>query len=71
VTLQFSEVIAELIQPVSAGGEMECSEYGLVDVLGGPAANRIAAVQEDFHQADDAGFMDFDAGIADRSDGDW
>src|SRR5580693_4164247 len=42
----------------------------MVDLLGGPAADMTAAMQEDFEQADDAGVVDLDAGIADRADGD-
>ena len=40
-----------------------------MDLFGGPAADGVAAMQQDFHQADDAGVVDFDAGIADRADG--
>src|SRR6478672_2343076 len=43
----------------------------MVDLLGGPAADMTAAMQEDFEQADDAGVVDLDPGIADRADGDW
>jgi len=42
----------------------------VVDLLGGPAADMTAAMQEDFEQADDAGVVDLDPGIADRADGD-
>ena len=42
----------------------------MVDLLGGPAADMTAAVQEDFKQADDARVVDLDPGIADRADGD-
>ena len=41
-----------------------------MDLLGGPAADVSAAVEENLEQADDARVMDFDAGIADRTDGD-
>src|SRR5689334_3812365 len=43
----------------------------MVDLLGGPAADMSAAMQEDFEQADNAGVVDLDAGIAHRADGDW
>src|SRR5712671_3220045 len=43
----------------------------MVDLLGGPAADMTAAMQEDFEQADDARVVDLDPGIADRADGDW
>jgi hypothetical protein len=42
----------------------------MVDLLGGPAADMSAAMQEDFEQADNAGVVDLDAGIAHRADGD-
>ena len=41
-----------------------------MNLLGGPAADIAAAVQENFQQADDPRLVDFDAGIADRADGD-
>src|SRR6202047_405298 len=43
----------------------------MVDLLGGPAADMTAAVQEDFEKADDARVVDLDPWIADRADGDW
>jgi len=42
----------------------------VVDLPGGPAADMTAAMEEDFEQADDAGVVDLDAGIADRTNGD-
>ena len=41
-----------------------------MDLLGGPAADLSAAMQEDLEQADDARLVDLDAGITDRADGD-
>ena len=41
-----------------------------MDLLGRPAADVRAAVQEDVHEADDARLMDLDAGIAHRAFGD-
>ena len=49
---------------------MEGGDDGLMDLLGGPATDVAATVQEDFEQADDARIMELDAGIADRADGD-
>src|SRR4249920_1282907 len=49
---------------------MEGGDNGLMDLLGGPAADVAATMQEDFEQADDARIMQLDAGIADRADGD-
>src|ERR1700757_3140245 len=43
---------------------MEGGEDGVVDVLGRPAADMTAAMQEDFEEADDARVVDLDAGIA-------
>src|ERR1700740_3517574 len=41
-----------------------------MDLLGRPAADVCAAVQEDLHEADDERLMDLDAGIAPRAFGD-
>src|ERR1700733_3385873 len=41
-----------------------------MDLLGRPAADVRAAVQEDIHEADDARLMDLDSGIAHRAFGD-
>src|SRR6202048_3403731 len=49
---------------------MEGGEDGVVDMLGRPAADMTAAMQEDFEEADDARVVDLDAGIAHRADGD-
>src|SRR6201993_5515040 len=70
VGFELAQVVAALVQPVGALGEVEGSEDGVVDLLGGPAADLSAAVQEDLEQADDARVVDFDPGIADRADGD-
>src|SRR5712672_3718797 len=45
-------------------------EEGMMELLGGPAADMTAAVQEDLEEADDTRVVDLDAGIADRADGD-
>jgi len=70
VAPQFAQVVAELVEAVAAVGEVEGGEQGVVDVLGGPAADVTATMQEHFEQADDTGVVDLDAGIADRTDGD-
>ena len=59
-----------MVEAVGAVGEVEGGEDGVVDLLGGPAADVTAAMQEHFEQADDAGVVDLDAGIAHRADGD-
>ena len=68
VDLELAEVVAELVQAVGIGGEVEAGEDGVVDLLGGPAANLSAAVQEDFEKADEACVVDLDPGIADRAE---
>src|SRR5712672_4616399 len=70
VALQLAQVVAQLVEAVGAVGEVEGGEDGMVDLLGGPAADVTAAMQEDFKEADDARVVDLDAGIADRADGD-
>src|SRR5215472_2073754 len=70
VALELAQVVAELVQAVGIGGEVEAGEDGVVDLLGGPAANLSAAMQQDFEEADEAGVVDLDAGIANRADGD-
>ena len=47
VAFELAQVVAELVEAVGAVGEMEGGEDGLVDLLGGPAADVTAAVQED------------------------
>ena len=42
-----------------------------MNLLGGPAAHRVAAVEEHLQEPDDPGIVDFDSGVADRTDGDW
>ena len=58
-----------MIQAVRFLGEVECGEDGVVNLLGGPTADVAAAVEENLQQPDDSGLMDFDAGIANRTDG--
>ena len=70
VAPQLAQVVAELVETVGAVGEVEGSEGGVVDLLGSPAADVTAAMQEHFKQADDAWVVDLDAGIAHRADGD-
>src|SRR5438045_7570493 len=54
VGFELAKVVAELVQAVGSLGEVEGSEDGVVDLLGGPPADLSAAVQEDLEQADDA-----------------
>ena len=48
VTFELAEIVAELVQPVGLAGKLECRDNGLVNLFGGPAANGVAAVQENF-----------------------
>ena len=41
-----------------------------MDLFGGPASDRTAVMQENLKKPDDPHIMDFDAGIANRADGD-
>ena len=67
---ELAQVVSELVQPVAAVGEVEGGEDGVVGLLGGPAADMGAAMEQHFEQADDAGLVDLDAGIADRANSD-
>src|ERR1700737_197509 len=71
VGFELAQVVTELVEPVGAVGEAEGGEDGVVDLLGGPAADLTTAVQEDLEEADDTGVVDLDPGIADRADSDW
>ena len=62
VPLEFSQIVAKLVEAVSLGGEVEGAEDGLVDFAGRPTADMSAGVQQDLEEADDAGVVDFDAG---------
>ena len=41
-----------------------------MDLFGGPTADGVAAMQKNLQQANDPSIVDFDAGIADRTEGD-
>jgi len=70
VSFELTEVVAKLVEPVGVLGETEGGEDGVVDLLGGPAADMSAATQEDFEETDDAGIVDLDARVAHPADGD-
>ena len=70
MTLEFAQIVAQLVQAVSSPGEMEGGEDRLMNLLGGPTADMSAAVQKNLEQTDDAHVMDFDSRISDRADGD-
>src|SRR6516164_4026260 len=69
MAFELAQVIAQLVQAIAPLREAEGSQEGLMDLLGRPASDLRAAVQEDFHQPDDARLVDLDAGIAHRADG--
>src|SRR5437899_11648252 len=70
VGFELAQVVAELVERVGAVGGVEGGEDGVVDLLGGPAADLTTAVQEDFEEADDTGLVDLDPGIGDGADRD-
>jgi hypothetical protein len=51
VALEFSQIVAELVQAVSCIGEVEGGQDRLVDFPGCPAADLSAAVQENLEEA--------------------
>ena len=48
VAFEFAQVVAQLVNAVASVGELEGGDYGLMDLLGGPATDVAATVQEDF-----------------------
>src|SRR5437867_9682897 len=56
-----ADVVPELGQGVALVGQAVGSQYRLMDVVGAPACEVVAAVEQDFHQTDDPGVMDLDA----------
>ena len=69
MTLELTEIITKLVQGIRLLGEAESGENGLVNLYCGPAAEVAAAVEENLQQPDDPGLMDFDARIANGTDG--
>ena len=45
MTFELAQIVAQLVQAIRSFGETEGSEDGLVDVLGGPAADADKAIQ--------------------------
>ncbi len=70
VPFELAQIVAEMVQPVLFRGELERSEDGFMKLFGRRAANGVAAMQQDFQQADGPRALDFDAGNADCADGD-
>jgi hypothetical protein len=46
MSLEFAQVVAQLVEAVISLGSMESGEHGLMDLLGGPTADVSAAVQK-------------------------
>ena len=70
MAFEFAQVVAELVEAVGFLGKLEALKNNLVNVLGSPAAEAVATMQENFEQPDDASLMDLDARVVDRADGD-
>lgn len=48
VPFQFAKIVAKPVQPVAFRGKLKSGEDGFMDVFGGPTADGIAAMQQDF-----------------------
>src|SRR5215831_9304802 len=59
---ELAEVVTKLGEGIAFGSELEGREDGLMDLSGAPSAQLRTAVKQDFHQAEHAGVLDFDAG---------
>jgi len=46
VALEFAQIVAELVEPIGVGRKLKGGEDGLVDLFGSPAADRIAAMEQ-------------------------
>src|SRR6202049_2457859 len=70
MSFEFSQVIAKLIQTVGFFGKLKTLENDLVNVLGAPGAEIVAAMQQNLQEPDDARLVDLDTCIVDRACGD-
>jgi hypothetical protein len=68
MAFEFAQIVAQLVQSVSFRGELKRGQNGCMDLFGGPAADGVSAMQQNFQQPDDPGIVDLDAGITDRAD---
>jgi hypothetical protein len=68
--MSFSQVVAKSIQTVGFFGKLKTLENDLVNVLGAPVAEIVAAVQQNLHESDDARLVDLDTRIVNRACGD-
>src|SRR5271165_7071587 len=58
MTFKLAQIVAELVESIGRFGELEGGQDRLIDLLGGPATDCVAAVQEDLQQTNDAGLVD-------------
>ena len=63
VSLELAQIVAKLVEAVGVCREIECFEHALVDLASRPAPDLGAGVQKNLEEADDAGVLDFDAGV--------
>ena len=63
MAFQLAQIVAELVERVRFRRQLKRGEDGIVNLSGGPAADRAAVMQQDFEQTDDPGVMNFDSGI--------
>ena len=68
MAFEFSQVVAELVKAVGFFGKLETLKNNLVNVSGSPAAEAVAAMEQNFQQPDDASLMDLDTGVINRAD---
>ena len=68
MSLEFAQIVAKLVEAVGVCREIERFEHALVDLASRPAPDLGAGVQKNLEEADDAGVLDFNAGVADRAD---
>ena len=63
MAFEFSQVVAKLAETVGFLGKLKTFKNDLVNVPGSPAAEAVAAMQQNFEQPDDASLMDLDTGV--------
>ena len=70
VAFELAQVVAKLVQAVGLFRKLEGVEDDLVKVLGAPAAEVVAPMQQHLQEPAEAPFMKLDPGVVDRADGD-
>ena len=63
VGAQLAQVVAQLVEPIAFVIQAEAGEDDLMELLGSPAADRGAGMQQHLQQANHAGVVDLDAGV--------